>query len=260
MKLLLLVPGLVILLSCNNAGKNAERKENHSWQGNWERNDWARKASLDITKVTGDSLLFKIFASSGGNTGDLEGKAFIKGDTAIYYFEEPDDDCLLSFVIFRDSFITVNQAKGFCNTGLGVDYSGKYLNAKYISRAKSEKEENEKTLFDLGTFDNRMEDSIFKNLVNKDYDLFLNSTQLTAENDDLDGLHATVKSSGIEGLFTLMENIIMIDSSKNIWAAVIDDEKVLYYTNSKEYKNRLPKTIEDWRARFKDYPVIYKTE
>ena len=44
----------------------------------------------------------------------------------------------------------------------------------------------------------------------------------------------------------------------NIWAAVIDDNKVYYFTNNKEYKNRLPKTIDNWRQNFKNYEVIYK--
>jgi hypothetical protein len=62
----------------------------------------------------------------------------------------------------------------------------------------------------------------------------------------------------LRGLYTIMENIIMIDSSKNIWAAVIDDNKIYYFTNRLDYKTKLPRTIENWRNRFKDYKVIYK--
>lgn len=266
MKYLLSIFVIAILFSCNNnSGKNEKPKpENQNWKGDWERDIWQNPAFLKIKSINGDSLDFRLFSSSGGHTGDIEGKALIHGNIAIYYLEESYDTCSLTFEIFGDSLIIMIHEKGNCFAAMGVTYEGNYYNPKYETKTKTaakgnSKEDSDETLLSLGIFDNLSEDSIFKRLTKEDYNLFLNSTQLTSDDDDLDKFNAKVKSSGVRGLFTIMENIIMIDSSKNIWAAVIDDNKVLYFTSNKDYQNKLPKTIEEWRSRFKDYPIIYKS-
>jgi len=57
-----------------------------------------------------------------------------------------------------------------------------------------------------------------------------------------------------------MENIIIVDSNNHIWAAVIDDKKVRYFTNVPAYYAVLPKTIDNWRGLFKNYPVFYMSK
>jgi hypothetical protein len=267
MKYLLSIFVIATLFSCNNNSEKKENQktENQNWKGNWEKEIWQNPASLKIKSIGGDSLDFQLFSSSGGHTGDVEGKALVDGNTAIYYLTENYDTCLLTFEIFGDTLIIMSQEKGNCFAAMGVTYEGNYFNSKYKTKAKTtgksnSKEDGNKSLLSLGIFDNLSEDSIFKRLTREDYDLFINSTQLTSDDDDLDHFNAKVKSSGVRGLFTIMENIIMIDSSKNIWAAVISGNKVLYYTSNKDYQNKLPKTIEEWRSGFRDYPIIYKSK
>ena len=142
--------------------------------------------------------------------------------------------------------------------GMGVTFSGRFVNSKRLP-----KEEKKETLASLKIL-NEQQDAIFSKLVDTSYQRFVNSTQLTedrAGDKDLDpDLHVTVIASGVRGLYTFMENIIMIDKSNTIWAAVINDEKVYYFTTNKDYAEKLPNTIEDWRSRFKDYPVIYMSK
>lgn len=151
-----------------------------------------------------------------------------------------------------DSIITIGQKKGTCFAGMAVTYDGAYKNENLPE------EEASANLISAGVFTTEKEDTAFKSLVGENYSLFVNSTQLISESEDLDNFNASVHSSGVRGLFTAMENIIMIDSLYNIWAAVIDDGKVYYFTNNDDYKEKLPKTIDNWRQRFKDYPVVYK--
>jgi hypothetical protein len=221
------------------------------WLGSWRRDQWQSSASLEITGIKGDSISFSLAASNGGNTGEIEGMAIVSGNSAVFSSFDESDTCLMQFELIGDSIIAIDQ-KGFCFAGMGVSYSGQYNNAK------TRKGETTETMTSLGLFPTEKQDSIFKDLVGTSYSLFVNSTQLTSEDEDLDGLNATVRSSGVRGLFTIMENIVMVDSLNNIWAAVIDDNKVYYFTNHKDSKNTLPKTIENWRMRFKDYPVLYK--
>lgn len=229
------------------------KRASPAWLGKWERDIRSYGATLEITDTSNDSIYFSLTASSGGATGELEEVAIVKDSVAIYSNNDPDS-CFIQFKLRGDSVIVIDEQYGDCEAGIGVSYDGVYRNSKKTP-TKLKKEEN---LVNLQMLDSPQQDSAFRRLVGDSYDLFVNATQLTSEAEDLDSLHAKVRSSGINGLFTLMENIIMIDSSNNIWAAVIDDKKVYYFTTSKDYKQRLPKTIEDWRQRFKDYDVIYK--
>ncbi len=251
-----------ILYSCasnDNADKIppndiiAAKPVSKTWIGKWEREQWQNDATLEITGIKSDSIEFSLFASSGGHTGEISGWAVVIDSIALFASTEDADTCLIEFKLAGDTIISIIQKKGNCFTGMAVTYDGVYKSSIKISA-----KENEEDLVKLGIFKTQKEDSLFQSLVGDSYLLFVNSTQLTSEDDDLDSLNTTVRSSGVRGLYTFMENIIMTDTSDNIWAAVIDDNKVYYFTNKKEYKERLPKTIDNWRQNFKSYPIIYK--
>jgi hypothetical protein len=48
-----------------------------------------------------------------------------------------------------------------------------------------------------------------------------------------------------------------MDNNNTIWAAVISNNKILYFTNKQSDKNKLPKTINAWRESFKDLIILY---
>lgn len=231
-------------------------KASPSWLGSWVRNEYQNPGKLDIIRVSNDSIQFELHASSGGHESGVEGIAIAKDTTiAIFLSKEKIDSCTIELTLVGD-IIIVKQLGNKCLAATGVMYDGKYKNEDNL--IFEDGDEQNKTLLDLEIFKTKDQDSIFRSLVGGSYSLFVNSTQLTSEDDDLDRMNAVVKSSGIRGLFTLMENIIMIDSVNNIWAAVIDDkQRVLYFTNSKVYKNKLPKTIDNWRRNFMEHPVIF---
>lgn len=253
--------GILILLTTCSSKDDTFKKSNElakddisdMWLGKWERQIWQNDATLEITAIKGGSIEFSIFASSGGNMGEVNGLAKVEKNIATYLNIEEGDTCLIKFRLMGDSVIAIEQQKGLCYVGMGVWYSGKYKNEKKLPKIKSSI-----TLFDLEIFNSLQQDSIFKELVGEKYNLFVNSTQLTTDSDDLDGFNTIVKSSGIRGLFTSMENIIMIDNKNNIWAAAIDDNKIYYFTNNEKFKNSLPKTIDNWRGNFKEYEVVFK--
>lgn len=226
-----------------------------AWLGSWQRKLWQNEGSLDITAIRADSIAFTLSANSGGHTGDIEGWAIVKKNTAFYSEINDTDSCIIEFSLAADSVISIIVKSGNCFTAMGVSYDGKYIHEKYLP-----KEPPVTTLTELGIFTSAKQEDAFKILVGEDYDLFLSSTQLTSTDDDIDSLQAAVHSSGVRGLFTFMENIVMTDASGHIWAAVIDDNTVYYFTNAERYKDHLPNTIEKWRSNFKDYPVIYKSK
>ncbi len=248
---------LVFLISsCSSNEKKPfeinQKPINQSWKNVWERQSRMEGAELDIDSIHEDTISFRLSASSGSHTGDLEGDAIAYGNKAVYVDRNGHDSCVIEFILSGDSLIKIYQKSDDCSTGIGVSYSGEYLNSHLI---KSEKDTE--TLVSLDILVNEHQDSIFRELVGKYYEDFLSTTQLTSEDDDLDSLHANVHSSAIRGLYTLCENIVMIDSTNQIWAAVIKNEKVYYFTNNSSYKNILPKTIENWRTNFNKYKVAY---
>jgi len=222
------------------------------WIGTWERRQWSSGATLKIAGIKSDSIVFSLQALNGAHGGEVEGVAIVKNNVALFYNSNENDTCLLEFKLVGDSSIIIEQKKGICYAGMGVTYDGQYKNSKILP------EEKDETLLTLGLFKTEKEDSLFRSLVGDKYDVFVYSTQSTTEEEDLDSLNAKVYTSGVTGLYTLLENIIIMDSLNNVWTAVLDDKKVYYFTNSNEYKTRVPKTIDKWRDRFKEYPVIYK--
>jgi hypothetical protein len=240
----------------NDPGVKTETKKeaSKSWIGTWERKSWENDAKLEIMGTRRDTIDFSLSAVSGGSMGDLEGIAIVTNGVGRFSDNGVVDSCFLQFTLMGDSVIVIDDIGSSCPAGIGVSYNGNYKNSKLLT-GKIEKVED---LVTLGIFSTRQEDDAFRILVGKDYDLFVSTTQLVSEDEDLDSLHAVVRSAGVRGLYTFMENIIMTDSSGNIWAAVIDDQKVLYFTNNELYKNKLPKTIDNWRKNFKQYKIIYK--
>jgi hypothetical protein len=256
--LVFLMFGWVIAGCSSNPSKTSAVKANKvdsSWKNKWQwRSEFRFEGGeLEILSIKEDSISFTLSASNGGHLGDLEGNAVVAANKAVYSNNEDGDSCLIEFTLAGDSIIHVDQKYGDCSAAMGVTYSGDYWNSKLPWIKK-----DTITLVTLEILKNTQQDSIFRALVGGFYEDFLNTTQLTSEDDDLDSLHASVHSSAIRGLFTISENIVMIDSTNQIWAAVIKDEKVYYFTNSNLYKNKLPRTIEKWRTDFKEQKVVYE--
>ncbi len=241
-----MISKLFILLLAFGSSKS---KSDNQWKGAWERTYWQNTAVLTIDNVSNDTLNFSLFAFNGANSGEIEGSARINGNTATY-LNVDIDTCLIQFTLQGDSIILVEQKTFYCEAGLGVTYSGEYKNERLLPM-----EAPKVTLNDLKILETREQDSVFQSLVGEKYPLFVSATHMVSKTDDLD---FNVTQSGIRGLFTIMEYIIMIDKSNTICAAIIDDQKILYFTNSKKFKKKLPLAIENWRERFQEYEVVFK--
>lgn len=230
-----------------------ENIQSFNWIGKWERHERNNEATLTINKIENGEIYFSITAFHGANIGDVEGRAKVDKNKSIYFLHY-NSPCNLEFTLRSNDTIEVEQITSSCDAGIGVYFSGLYINSKL---GLKEKEED---FVSLGIFKTKQQQLLFKKLVSDKYDVFLNSALTTTEVEDLDSLNAKCFSSGVSGLYTIMENIIMYNSKNEIWCAAIDDEKVYYYTNSHRYKNELPKTIEKWREEFREKEVIMTSQ
>lgn len=217
------------------------------WQGTFIRDKGSFYSStLEITDVTADSFKFNIKAYSGGNTGGVTGVAYIKGNNFVF---DDGRSGILTFTISNGD-IQIEQSyqiNQYC--GMGVGLMGQYINKD--KNPQPVKRENYFT--DLNVFKGEQEQE-FKRIVGDNYEKFTKTGHLFFNEDDLDGLGTHVHRIGVRGLFTILESIIMVrDSDNTIWAAVIDGDKVLYFTNANDKK--IPKTILHWQERFKNKPI-----
>jgi hypothetical protein len=228
---------------------------NSRWIGNWDRREWQAGASLEVKSIKNDSLIFSLSSSDGGHTGEIEGSAYVKGNEAVFKSSEIEG-CKLVMRISGDSVINITD-ENTCNGygGIGVGFSGKFVNQKLLPKEKKQ------TLISLNIL-TEQQNAIFAPLVDTNYQRFVDCTEMIEDRSDkkTEEFGAKVFCSGVRGLYTYMEYIIMIDDQNHIWAAVINNQKVFYYTNSKDYINKLPNTIEEWRTGFKDYPLMYASK
>ncbi len=226
------------------------------WSGTWTRKDKRGFDAADVTieEVTGKSFDFDISAVSGAHTGEIEGQASINGEKARFAektgFGGVTHECIVDFVL-RSKAIEIST-NGDCwgYGGMGVVFDGSYLREKPQAA-----ESTLRGLDDAWTAEN---DRVFAQLTGKDYKTFADTCQMIEEINDLDDFGAKARACGVRGLYTSMESIIMTTASGKIYAAVIDVEgEVLYFTNDPRYAGTLPKTINHWRERFREKPVVY---
>ncbi len=61
-----------------------------------------------------------------------------------------------------------------------------------------------------------------------------------------------VASGGVLGLYTISEAILQVEKTGTICAAILDDSRILNFTNSPRYKDSLPEIFMEWKSRFRD--------
>lgn len=245
LRILLLI--IISVYACIGTVFSESPPANSPWHGTFIRDKGSFYSStLEITDVTANSFKFQIKAYSGGNMGGVSGVAYIKGNNSVF---DDGQGGILTFTISNDD-IQIEQSyemNRYC--GMGVGFMGQYVNEN--KNPQPIKRENYFTEFNV--FNGNQEQE-FKRIVGDNYKKFTNTGHLFFDEKDLDGLGTHVHRIGVRGLFTILESIIMVrDSDNTIWAAVIDGDKVLYFTNAND--KRIPKTILHWQERFRNKPI-----
>ncbi len=124
------------------------------------------------------------------------------------------------------------------------------------ARLKQYSEKDPSKLFD----DARVTCALKQLLTSEEYTALTDRMDSMAMGEqDVDKLGAFVFPGGVRGLYTIMEAIVMVEPSGKLWVAYIDDEQVKYFTNVPAFLQKPPETIEQWRARFEEKPVVAVT-
>lgn len=223
-------------------------KEKNIWWGNWENESKIKmkKGNLKISRVASDSFFFSIFICDGARTGEVYGKAHIlTPNTAYAKIKTFDSQCCE--IIFRRRLengtwlIDIEEGEN-CQS-----YHGSNSTFSGIYKHKTE------LVIDEGFLD-EIDMNEIERLTGKYVYTFLENFQQFGEYENLDGDEFYVTASGVKGLYSIMESIIVKDDNGNIWCAFIDPEidNIRYFSNN-NYKTR---TIENWINRFDKKTVI----
>ena len=229
---------------------------NQRWWGSWERDSivLSNTGSLFIKDVKQNGFIFDLMVQNGAYLGILEDEyaKFTSKNEAV--FEE--DENKITFMKPKEGIqIDPINCQNLC--GMGAYFDGIYRFQK-----------------DIFTFyDDIIDDFVLSKiyaLITKDekldlenynpkskWDDFLKCFGYDTHIDNLDNFKATIIETYAPGFYSDYAAILMINDNKEIWGAFSDVDKIYYFTTEQRYKNKIPKTIENWAIRFKTSNIIY---
>ncbi|TCL55353.1 hypothetical protein EDC14_10565 [Hydrogenispora ethanolica] len=207
-------------------------------------------ATLIIAASTPQGFRFTLTAFSGSHTGVVTGIAKLNGNVAIW--TDPRRGCRLQLAMVQD--LLSITAFGNCSdtAGAGVFFDGDYHEGVW--------NEPLPTLVDLGVLDTPAQDSSFRELVGRFYDLFVETFHLLSPAEDLDGLGAKVMVGWVRGLNGSDEAIVMAGPDGSFSAAVLDGERIRYFSDMPGFQERPPRTVAQWCGRFPEKKLVRMNE
>ncbi|SDL79208.1 hypothetical protein [Chryseobacterium taihuense] len=233
-------------------GSETITKEKNIWWGNWLNESKVKNkgGNLIISRVSSDSFFFNISIYDGARTGEINGKAQILTPNSAFAkissFDEKDCHIIFRRRIENDIWLIEIEEGENCNSyhGHNSSFSGIYMHKTEL-------------VIDEGFLD-EIDMNEINRLSGKYVNTFLENFQQFGEAENLDGEEYIVVSSGVKGLYTIMESIVVKDQIGNIWFAFIDPEFdiIRYYSNNEKRS----KSIDNWLTRFKDKEVKENNE
>ena len=227
---------------------NNSIKEKNIWWGNWENESKIkmRGGNLKISRVASDSFFFKISIFDGARSGLIYGKAHILTPNSSYAKINTIDDKNCEIIFRRrlenDIWLIEVEEGENCQFyhGFNSTFSGIYKHKTEL-------------VIDNGFLD-EIDMNEVERITGKYLNAFLENFQQYGKAESLDDNDFFVVSSGVKGLYTIMESIIVTDSKGNVWCAFIDPEDdIIRYFSNNNYKT---KTIDNWLKRFEEKKII----
>ncbi|WP_156489659.1 hypothetical protein [Bradyrhizobium sp. DOA1] len=220
------------------------------WWGKWDFDAASFGGNLFIREVGPNGFFFDLVVFHGAHSGSITSYARIVSQDVAYCRVrngETDEDGELIFRRRMESgkrIIEIEETAA-CSSfrGARATFGGNFTRQR-------------EPWFDAGLM-NEVEVVRLYALLGEHIDKMRNCTSDLHEREDIDSAAARVISGGVAGLYTIMESIVMLNDSGEMWAAYIDDTVVRYFTNVPADRTVVPKIFDDWRANFSDMPIQY---
>lgn len=230
--------------------KKLDLQIKNRWFGTWEIDSSALcyGGTLQITNVYGNNFDFDLSVMNGAHVGKIEGKARILSINEAEYISDETyggtEECRIKFTKFND-LIQINESMD-CKSfhGARVMFNGDYKLNKdmFYERIKLNDEA-------LSKIYNELTETYFQD--------FLKCICNVHNEDNIDSFDAKVITTGVAGLYTIYESILMYTETNEVYGAFLhDDQKIYYFTSDSHYKTGKPKTILKWLERFEKEVVI----
>lgn len=225
-----------------NTLRQASAHAAQPWQQSWslDLNSSTSGATLVFTG-TMPNLHFSLGANAGGHDGGMDGDIAVHGDHGSFR----QGSCQLDFSR-RGGRIEVVQKGGDsdCGAGMGVFYGGSYIpTAQFNAKPKPD-------LLNLRVLASAQQNDAARQLLGSDYQVLVNTVNLWDRDSDKDGLGATVASGFVRGLANTNAFMLM-SKEQQLWVGLLvfdanNQLRMRYYSNVPAWKQRIPKTIQDW--------------
>lgn len=214
-------------------------KFNGHWTG--KNSSYFGGSEVDIKVLFDDLIFYDLNAFSGANIGDLTGFGIVNNNISKSVFKDKTYDEKKENVVFKFHtktnrlYLDSNMYEFGC--GMGVDFDSSYVKGK-VKILKP-------NALQVGIVDTKEQDTLFKKIVGTKYDKFINYTSYVDYSVViLDGEKVKAGDSLLRGCSGYCSYII---SPTHIYAAIVGDNCIDYYTNDKRYSKSLPKPIAKWK-------------
>ncbi|MBN9123504.1 MAG: hypothetical protein BGO99_05220 [Nitrosospira sp. 56-18] len=222
------------------------------WWGKWaiEDSDQAHGGQLFIREVAAAGFLFDLSVFNGAHMGFLTSYACIVSSDVAYARVPNGNNGEIGEVVFRREIYNSRRTIKVNETASCSYYRG----ARVVFAGEFARKRD--ALFDHGVL-NELELARLYSISGEYFDSLSQRFQQLNEVKNDDDFHAKVIRGGVRGLYTIMEGIVMLGMTGELWVAYIDDDVIRYFTTQVKWKNVLPKTVDNWRERFKDKRILF---
>lgn len=221
------------------------------WWGTWnlKTRRKAHSGVLFIFQVSSTNFFFDLHLTDGARSGKLRGNAMIVAPNAAIAFQSNHEEktCQVVFrrVYHHDHWIIELEQSEECRSfqGHGTTFTGTY------------ELENESVLYHDAL--NEVEMNLLAAVTGKYCYQLLERFQQVSSFEIADPFIQKVVSGGCKGMYTIMEGIVALSDKGEIWCAYIDGDVVRYFTSVPQWQHRIPQTIENWRKKFNEKPIVF---
>lgn len=225
------------------------------WWGLWNKLNPGKSygGELFVRDITSNGFLFDLMVFNGSHTGKITAEAVCTSKDSAYARIKNGPDNEYGEIHFRREiingkrFIQIEETAS-CSwwRGMGVMFAGEFAWSV-------------ESVFEFGYL-NEMELKRLYQITGQYFENFRKQMEGVGDIENLDTFQCKVIAGGVRGMYTSLEGIIMSGIYGEMWAAYIDEDIVRYFTTQKDWKKRLPNTIENWRNNFLEKEVIYEHE
>ncbi len=223
------------------------------FDGHWtgQNSGYFRGSEADIKVLYNDLIYYDLKAFSGANIGDLTSFGIVNNNIAKTAFkdmtyDDKNENVLFEFKIENNLLnLKSNMYDYMCGMGVGFD----------SSFVKGKVDVVMPTALQVGIVDTKEQEALFKKIVGDRFSDFINYTSYVDYSEvSLDGKKVKAGNSLLRGLGGFCSYII---SSEYIYAAIVGDDSIDYFTNDEKYSKKMPKPIADWATNKEGLKINY---